>query len=74
MTKPKPPSLPRFKQSAKSIKKDFGISQIEALNLASKKYGFNNWAECNQYYIDLELAAKKFRHLLLTSLKMAILK
>ncbi|EGU44864.1 MvaI/BcnI family restriction endonuclease [Vibrio splendidus] len=59
MTKRKTPSLSRFKQSAKSIKKEFGISQTEALNLVSKKYGFNNWAECNQYYIDLELAAKK---------------
>jgi|GEM_PF-137896 len=59
MTKPKIPSLSRFKQKAKSIKKEYGISQTEALDLASKKYGFNNWAEYNQYHIDLELAAKK---------------
>ncbi|WP_318437862.1 MvaI/BcnI family restriction endonuclease [Photobacterium leiognathi] len=53
------PSLLRFKQQAKLIKKEFGISQTEALELASKKYGFKNWPECNQYYVDLGLLAKK---------------
>ena len=50
--KPRLPSIKRFKQQAKELKKRLNISHAEALDELSKRYGFNDWLECNQHLKD----------------------
>lgn len=37
-----------IKRQAKKLKKDQGISHTQALEIISKKYGYNNWKHCQR--------------------------
>ncbi|MGR5286880.1 MvaI/BcnI family restriction endonuclease [Vibrio maritimus] len=49
------PSLKRFKQRVKTLKKELDISHSKALDQLSQEFGFANWEECNKHYADEEV-------------------
>lgn len=41
-----------YKLQAKKLKREFGVSHIEALNQIAKKHGFPNWMACQRSFND----------------------